>query len=68
MNSYSKLTWEFTPLSKRVEFMDLTLAITTTGIQLSLYVKELNLYLYIPPSLCTQLVTPQVFHVASSSE
>jgi hypothetical protein len=49
MNSYGKLTWEFTPLAKTVPFLDLTLVITETGIQTRLFKKELNLYLYIPP-------------------
>jgi hypothetical protein len=48
MNSYGKLTWEFTPLGKCVNFLDLTLAITGTGIQICLFRKELNMYLYIP--------------------
>jgi hypothetical protein len=49
MNSYGKLTWEFTPLSQSVDFLDLTLEITESGIQTKLFEKELNLYLYIPP-------------------
>jgi hypothetical protein len=28
MNTFGKLTWVFTPFSKRVNFMDLTLSIT----------------------------------------
>jgi hypothetical protein len=28
MNSYGKLTWEFTPLAKHVDFMDLTISVT----------------------------------------
>ena len=49
MNTYGKLTWVFTPLSKRVDFMDLTLSITDTGIHSKIFEKKLNLYLYIPP-------------------
>jgi hypothetical protein len=49
MNSYGKLTWEFTPLAKTVNFLDLTISIAETGIQTRLFEKELNLYLYIPP-------------------
>jgi hypothetical protein len=37
MNSYGKLTWEFTPLAKSVNFLDLTLVITETGIQTCLF-------------------------------
>jgi hypothetical protein len=49
MNTYGKLTWVFTPFSKRVDFMDLTLSITDKGIHMRIFEKKLNLYLYIPP-------------------
>ncbi len=49
MNSFGKLTWEFTPLRKEIAFMDLTLRVTPQGIQSRLFEKPLNLYLYIPP-------------------
>jgi hypothetical protein len=49
MNTYGKLTWQFTPHSKWVNFMDLTLSITKTGIRSRIFKKNLNLYLYIPP-------------------
>jgi hypothetical protein len=49
MNTYGKLTWVFTPFSKRVDFMDLTLSITDKGIHTRIFEKKLNLYLYIPP-------------------
>jgi hypothetical protein len=49
MNSYGKLTWEFTPLAQHVNFMDLTLSVTDKGIQTRIFEKKLNLYLYIPP-------------------
>jgi hypothetical protein len=49
MNSFGKLTWTFTPLSKRADFLDLTLSITASGITTYIFEKKLNLYLYIPP-------------------
>jgi peptide-methionine (R)-S-oxide reductase len=51
MNSFGKLTWDFTPIKKEVAFMDLTLRVTPQGIQSRLFEKPLNLYLYIPPHL-----------------
>ena len=32
MNSFGSLTWEFTPLSKTIHFMDLTIKVTDVGI------------------------------------
>jgi hypothetical protein len=50
INSYGKLTWEFTHLTKTVNFLDFTIVITKTGILTRLFEKELkNLYFYIPP-------------------
>ncbi len=43
MKSYGKLTWEFTPLAKTVNFLDLTLEITKTGIKMSLFKKKLKI-------------------------
>jgi hypothetical protein len=40
MNSYGKLTWEFTPLAQHVNFMDLTLSITETGIRTRIFEKK----------------------------
>jgi hypothetical protein len=51
MNCFGKLKWTFTPLSKSVDFLDLTLHVTRHGIETSLYEKPLNHYLYIPPHL-----------------
>jgi hypothetical protein len=51
MNSYGKLTWELTHLAQHVQFMDLTLSNTETGIHTRIFEKKLNLYLYIPPHL-----------------
>ena len=46
------LTWEFTPRSKQVDFMDLTIEIADGHIETKLYKKPLALHLYIPPSSC----------------
>jgi hypothetical protein len=51
MNCFGKLKWEFMPLNKPVDFMDLTLHITPHDIKTSLFKKLLSLYLYIPPHL-----------------
>jgi hypothetical protein len=40
MISYGKLTWELMPLSKLVDFMDLTLSVTDTGIHMCLLEKN----------------------------
>jgi hypothetical protein len=49
MNSFGSLEWEFTALSKTIDFMDVRLTITPTGIKSTLYEKPMNLYLYLPP-------------------
>jgi hypothetical protein len=49
MNCFGKLKWEFTPLTKEADFLDLVLRITPRGIETRLFKKLLNLYLYIPP-------------------
>jgi hypothetical protein len=49
MNSFGLLTWELTPIANKFHFMDLMPNVAHQGIQTSLYKKEMNLYLYIPP-------------------
>ena len=49
MNAWNGLEWEFSKLVTRLNFMDLTLSINGNRIQSTLYEKELNLHLYIPP-------------------
>lgn len=44
------LTWEFTPLARKCDFMDLSLSINDDGtIRSTMYEKPTNLHLYIPP-------------------
>ena len=47
-----KLRWDFSPLSKTIDFMDLTLSIADGRIKTSLYKKPSNIHLYIPPHSC----------------
>ena len=47
-----KLDWEFSPLSKQIDFMDLTIRIDNGGIHTSLYEKPSNHHLFIPPHSC----------------
>jgi hypothetical protein len=49
MNQGRGLSWEFSNLSHKVDFMDLTISISENRIQTTLYEKPMNLYLYIPP-------------------
>jgi hypothetical protein len=46
---FGKLTWEFSPRTPSVNFLDLTLTLEHQRIMTRLYEKPLNLYLYIPP-------------------
>ena len=50
VNNYHGLTWEFTPLSNSIDFMDMTISITGNKFEITLFEKPLNLYLYISPS------------------
>ena len=46
------LTWDISPLSTKLDFMDLTISIVNGSIHTTLYEKPHNLHLYIPPSSC----------------
>jgi hypothetical protein len=46
------LTWIVSPLSHKVDFMDLTLRIDGASITTTLYEKPSNFNLYIPPHSC----------------
>jgi hypothetical protein len=49
MDSYGKLEWIFSECSELKNFLDLTLHLIATGIHTTLFEKEMNLYLYLPP-------------------
>jgi hypothetical protein len=49
MQQWYGLEWEFSQLSRSCNFMDLTLTISGGTIQSTLFEKEQNLYLYLPP-------------------
>lgn len=67
--NYCSLNWEFSELSKTVNFLDLTLDVQPFHINFKLYEKPLNLHLYIPPnsahtpSVRTGLVSGGVFRI-----
>ncbi|KAL7523901.1 hypothetical protein ACHAWF_000737 [Thalassiosira exigua] len=50
VNNFGILTWEFSELSKSVDFLDLTLTIDHNEISAKTYQKSMNLYQYIPPT------------------
>jgi hypothetical protein len=53
MNNYGSLRWEFSERTLTVNFLDLTLQITTCGKIISkIYEKPENLYLYLPSNSC----------------
>ena len=49
MNNWQGLEWEFTSLSTSCNFMDMTLKVQGSRIVTSVFEKEMNLYLYLPP-------------------
>ena len=56
INNYGKLTWEFSNLTEKVNYLDLTIsvnpsiALNNCTLSFQLYEKALNLYLYLPPN------------------
>ena len=50
MNNYGILRWEFQKASMTIDFLDVTLTINNSRIDMCLFEKELNLHLYLPPS------------------
>ena len=55
VNVFGQLRWEWSPLSKGVNFLDLTLTIDDRRISYTLFEKILNLYLYLPPTQLTPM-------------
>ena len=49
MQDYYGLEWIFEEISKKVNYMDMTILIHEGWIVTSIYEKAMNLYLYIPP-------------------
>ena len=49
LNAWYGLEWKSTTPSNTYNFMDLTISIVNNRIHTTLYEKEMNLYLYIPP-------------------
>jgi hypothetical protein len=50
LQAFPGLEWKITPLTKQVDFLDLTISIGEDNqIHTTLYEKELNLHLYLPP-------------------
>ena len=49
MNDYHGLKWTFSPRSRTVDFLDMTVSIRGASLHTTLFEKLLNLYLYIPP-------------------
>ena len=62
VNNFHGLKWEFTPLSTSIDFMDMNISINQSALDITLFEKPLNLYLYItpnsahPPGMVTGLV------------
>jgi hypothetical protein len=63
MNDHEfEIQWEFTERSRAVNFMDLTLAIQGNSIVYTLFEKQTNIHLYIPPhSSHPQAISPAWF-------
>lgn len=67
--SFCSLKWVFTPLSKKVHFLDLTITLDTHQVLTTLYEKPLNLHLYIPwhsahtPSVRSSLITSGILRI-----
>jgi hypothetical protein len=49
VNAWGSLTWIISPLMTQVKFLDMTFILQDGCMNYSLYVKDPNLYLYLPP-------------------
>jgi hypothetical protein len=49
LNTWGLLTWIISPLTTQVDYLDVTFTLQDGYIKYSLYAKDLNLYLYLPP-------------------
>ena len=50
LNYVCKLDWKTTPLSRKVDFLDITICLSPTGeITTRTFQKAMNLFVYIPP-------------------
>ena len=56
MNDFGDLRWEFSERTRSVSFLDLNIAIDTSGqLSTTIFEKMMNLYLYIPQPHATHL-------------
>ncbi|KAL7502742.1 hypothetical protein ACHAXN_000909 [Cyclotella atomus] len=69
LNGWNGLKWQCSKLSTSVNFMDLTITIVDGKLHCTIYKKEQNLYLYIPPNsshpkgVLTGLIFGQVLRI-----
>jgi hypothetical protein len=70
VNSFGLLHWIFTELKKEIDYLNLTIRLDANcTIQMTLFEKALNLYLYLPPHLAhppgvlTGLIYSMIRHV-----
>lgn len=52
LSNYGLLTWDVTPRSNKLTFLDLDITLENHKFSTRMYYKPRNLYLYLPPRLC----------------
>jgi hypothetical protein len=68
VNAWGLLTWIISPLTTHVNYLDVTFTLQDSHIDYSLYAKDLNHYLYLPPhsahapGILKGMVYRMVFH------